>query len=191
MRDLAQAHISAMARLLKEKDGSGLSLNLGTGSGLSVRQILDAVERVTGLSMSYTMGPRRAGDPPSLVADASRALRILGWRPEHSGVDEIIRDAWNWYCIDKTNLQTAGPGPGRPRPRRISIFWRPVKNDSAEMHFSRCAALAHPPCSVRTFSRQTAFRSTASTEPREITYAVPPHALWTGQAPRTYIIPAD
>jgi UDP-glucose 4-epimerase len=75
-------------------------MNLGTGSGLSVKQILDAIENVTGLPMKYSMGPRRAGDPPSLVADASRALRILGWKPEHSGVEEIIRDAWNWYQHD-------------------------------------------------------------------------------------------
>lgn len=95
--DLAQAHIRAMARLLRQGDGDGISMNLGTGTGLSVKQILDAIEKVTGHPMPYTMGPRRAGDPPSLVADASRALRILGWKPEHSGVDEIIRDAWNWY----------------------------------------------------------------------------------------------
>lgn len=47
------------------------------------------------------MGPRRAGDPPCLVADASRALAVLGWKPGHSGVEEIIRDAWNWYLRDK------------------------------------------------------------------------------------------
>lgn len=95
--DLAQAHIRAMERLLRQGDGDGISMNLGTGTGLSVKQILDAIEKVTGHPMPCTMGPRRAGDPPSLVADASRALRILGWKPEHSGVDEIIRDAWNWY----------------------------------------------------------------------------------------------
>ncbi|WP_294485707.1 UDP-glucose 4-epimerase GalE [uncultured Mailhella sp.] len=99
--DLASAHISAAARLLQEADGSGLSLNLGTGTGLSVRQILNAVEQTTGLPLHCATGPRRAGDPPSLVADASRALSVLGWKPEHSNVQDIIRDAWNWYCIDK------------------------------------------------------------------------------------------
>lgn len=95
--DLAQAHIRAMERLLGQGDGEGISMNLGTGTGFSVRQILNAVEKVTGRPMPCTMGPRRAGDPPSLVADASRALQLLGWKPEHSSVEEIITDAWNWY----------------------------------------------------------------------------------------------
>ena len=98
--DLASAHIKAVERLIAGGDGEGIAMNLGTGSGLSVKQILDAIESVTGLPMKYGMGPRRAGDPPSLVADASLALRVLGWKPEHSGVEEIIRDAWNWYRHD-------------------------------------------------------------------------------------------
>lgn len=98
--DLADAHIKAVERLAACGDGEGMALNLGTGSGLSVKEILDSIESVTGRKMSYTMGPRRAGDPPSLVADASKALDILGWKPEHSSVEEIIRDAWNWYRHD-------------------------------------------------------------------------------------------
>ena len=78
-----------------------LSLNLGSGSGFSVKEILDAIEKVTGLPMPCTMGPRRPGDPPILVADASRALDVLGWKPERSGVEDIIRDAWNWYLKDR------------------------------------------------------------------------------------------
>ncbi len=99
--DLASAHIKAMERLVRGGAGEGLAMNLGTGSGLSVKQILNAIESVTGRKLAYTMGPRRAGDPPSLVADASRALEVLGWKPEHSSVEEIIRDAWNWYQKDK------------------------------------------------------------------------------------------
>lgn len=101
VQDLARAHIDAMERLLSLGDGEGLSMNLGTGTGLSVRQIINAMERVTGRTLHCTTGPRRAGDPPSLVADASRARAILGWKPEHSGVEEILRDAWNWYLLDR------------------------------------------------------------------------------------------
>ena len=101
IRDLASAHIKAVERLVNGNAGEGLAMNLGTGSGLSVKQILDAIEKVTGRKLPYTMGPRRAGDPPSLVADASRAFEVLGWKPEHSSVEEIIRDAWNWYQLDK------------------------------------------------------------------------------------------
>ena len=101
VQDLAKAHISAMERLLSRGDGEGLSLNLGSGSGFSVKEILDAIEKVTGLPMPCTMGPRRPGDPPILVADASRALDVLGWKPERSGVEDIIRDAWNWYLKDR------------------------------------------------------------------------------------------
>lgn len=99
--DLAAAHIRAVERLASCRDGEGEALNLGTGTGLSVKQILHAAEKVTGRPLSCTMGPRRAGDPPCLVADASRALAVLGWKPGHSGVEEIIRDAWNWYLRDK------------------------------------------------------------------------------------------
>ena len=101
IRDLASAHIKAVERLVNGNAGEGLAMNLGTGSGLSVKQILDAIEKVTGRKLPYTLGPRRAGDPPSLVADASRAFEVLGWKPEHSSVEEIIRDAWNWYQLDK------------------------------------------------------------------------------------------
>lgn len=105
--DLASAHIKAMERLVQSGDGEGTVMNLGTGTGLSVKQILDAIEKVAGRRIGYSMGPRRAGDPPSLVADAGRAFDLLGWKPEHSGVEEIIRDAWNWYLKDR-DRQDAG-----------------------------------------------------------------------------------
>ncbi len=101
VQDLADAHIRAMTRLLQAADGEGTAMNLGTGTGLSVKEILNAIETVTGRSMPCTIGPRRAGDPPSLVADSSRALKILGWKPLRSGVEDIIRDAWNWYLKDQ------------------------------------------------------------------------------------------
>lgn len=98
--DLASAHIRAVERLVNGSAGEGIVLNLGTGSGLSVKQILDSIEPVIGRALHYTIGPRRAGDPPCLVADASRAFELLGWKTEHSSVEDIIRDAWNWYTKD-------------------------------------------------------------------------------------------
>lgn len=95
--DLAAAHVLAMERLHSEASGQGFSLNLGTGTGLSVKEILHAVEQVTARRLAYTTGERRAGDPPVLVADGTRAQEILHWTPRRSRVDTIIEDAWNWH----------------------------------------------------------------------------------------------
>ena len=97
--DLAEAHIRAMEALVTGKRAA-LTVNLGTGCGLSVKQILDAVASVTGRAVPHTVGPRRPGDPPSLVAGVGNAFEMLGWKAVHSGVEEIIRDAWNWYRRD-------------------------------------------------------------------------------------------
>ena len=97
VQDLARAHVLAMERLVRGGDSEGMAMNLGTGTGLSVKEILNAIEQVTGYPMPYTIGPRRPGDPPILVADASRARDVLGWMPECSDVETIIRDAWAWY----------------------------------------------------------------------------------------------
>ncbi|HVY34035.1 MAG TPA: UDP-glucose 4-epimerase GalE [Caulobacteraceae bacterium] len=92
--DLARAHVLAIDRLL---DGgrSGV-FNVGTGEGCTVMQILDAAERVLGKKVPYTVGPRRAGDPPSLVADSSRLKAAFGWKPHRSDLDSIIADAARW-----------------------------------------------------------------------------------------------
>lgn len=95
--DLAAAHVLAVERLCRGEAGQGISLNLGTGTGISVREILLAAEQVTGRTLSCETGPRRAGDPPVLVADGSRARDILNWTVRCSSVAEIIRDAWSWH----------------------------------------------------------------------------------------------
>lgn len=94
VRDLARAHVAALTRLAE--GGASITLNLGTGSGFSVREIIRGVERVTGLPVPYRMAARRAGDPPSLVADAGRARAVLGWEPACSTLDEILGTAWAW-----------------------------------------------------------------------------------------------
>jgi UDP-glucose-4-epimerase GalE len=89
--DLADAHVAALDRL-PEIQGA---FNLGTGSGDSVRRVLAAVEAVTGSPVNAQMSPRRAGDPPVLVADNRRAGEALGWRPRRS-LDDAVGDAWAW-----------------------------------------------------------------------------------------------
>ncbi len=92
--DLARAHVLALEHAMA--DGAFVALNLGTGTGRSVREVVDAVGRITGRSVPHSVGPRRSGDPASLVADASRAEVILGWRSERSDLDSIISSAAAW-----------------------------------------------------------------------------------------------
>ncbi len=92
--DLADAHLRALDRI---KLGEGLCLNLGTGQGTSVRQIVDACRKVTGHPIPEVIGTRRAGDPPELIADARRARQELGWVPQYQDVVSIIKTAWNWH----------------------------------------------------------------------------------------------
>lgn len=89
--DLAEAHLLAV-----EKPVRG-AFNLGTGSGFSVREVLDAAREVTGHPIPIQMTPRRAGDPAKLVAGADKARRILGWNPQYQDLRKIITSAWNWH----------------------------------------------------------------------------------------------
>jgi len=92
--DLADAHVAALQSL---DHASGFrAFNLGTGRGLSNLEIIAAARRVTGREIPIRIGPRRAGDPPVLTADASRAGRELGWTPRLSSLDDIIDTAWRW-----------------------------------------------------------------------------------------------
>ncbi len=93
--DLADAHVRAIERLLA--GGSSLAANLGTGDGVTVLELLAAIERVTGKRVPAEAAPRREGDAPALVADNSYARRELGWAPQH-GIDRIIADAWAWHA---------------------------------------------------------------------------------------------
>lgn len=92
--DLAEAHVLAIARLLDGGD-SGI-FNVGTGEGATVMQIIAAAEKVLAKKVPYSVGPRRAGDPPSLVADSSRLQTTFGWKPKHSDLETIIRTAAHW-----------------------------------------------------------------------------------------------
>lgn len=97
VEDLAEGHVRALDHLFKGGDSG--SFNLGTGTGLSVKEILDSVERVTAQKIPLEYGERRAGDPPALVADVSRAKDVLGFEAKSSDVDTIIETAWKFYQI--------------------------------------------------------------------------------------------
>jgi UDP-glucose-4-epimerase GalE len=93
--DLASAHVLALQRLLDH--GETIAVNLGTGRGVSVRQMIDVVRDVTGRPVAVHNAPRRPGDPSVLVADPTKASKLLGWRPQRSDPETIIGDAWRWY----------------------------------------------------------------------------------------------
>jgi UDP-arabinose 4-epimerase len=93
--DLAAAHVAALMHLL---DGGGSDrINLGTGRGSSVREVIRAAESVVGQAIATRAEQRREGDPPELVADPTRAGAVLGWRARRSDLVGIIRDAWRWH----------------------------------------------------------------------------------------------
>lgn len=92
--DLADAHCLAVEYLF-ESPGCH-AFNLGSEQGHSVLEVIGAAEAATGLSVPYNLEPRRPGDPPVLVADSSKAERVLGWRRSHSRISEILRTAWQW-----------------------------------------------------------------------------------------------
>lgn len=93
--DLADAHVRALRYL--EGGGATCALNLGTGRGWSVDEVLDAVREVTGRAVPMVRGARRAGDPPYLVADATRAGQVLGWAPRFADIRQQVEHAWRWH----------------------------------------------------------------------------------------------
>jgi len=93
--DLAQAHVLGLRHL--QSGGASEAFNLGNGNGFSVRQVLDTVEKVTGRKARAKAGPRREGDPHSLVGSAAKARRVLGWKPQWDTLDAIIETAWKWH----------------------------------------------------------------------------------------------
>jgi UDP-glucose 4-epimerase len=93
--DLAQAHVAALEWLV-EHPGDNLVMNCGYGTGLSVLEVLDAVDRHTNMPIKRVMAGRRAGDPPELVAANARLLATLEWRPQYADIDTIVGDALAW-----------------------------------------------------------------------------------------------
>ncbi|MCI0640146.1 MAG: UDP-glucose 4-epimerase GalE [Gemmataceae bacterium] len=94
VEDLAEAHLLALENL---KPGQEMKYNLGTGRGNSVREVIQAVEEVSGKKVPVKEGPRRAGDPPALVASSDKVQKELGWRPKYTDIKAIVQSAWNWH----------------------------------------------------------------------------------------------
>ncbi|MEM9580947.1 MAG: UDP-glucose 4-epimerase GalE, partial [Pseudomonadota bacterium] len=92
--DLAAGHVAAVNTLLGSQEAGFSAINLGTGKGLSVREVVDAVACISGADFPVIERDRRPGDPAVLVADPNRAHETLGWRARHSSIEEIVRDAW-------------------------------------------------------------------------------------------------
>ncbi len=93
--DLAEAHIKAFEFLLTHDEG--LAINLGSGHGFSVKELIEHTEKITGKKVPFKNEPRRLGDAPTMVADSAKALKILGWKSQHSDIDTILRTAWKWH----------------------------------------------------------------------------------------------
>lgn len=95
VEDLIDAHLAALDRMAAGEGSLGV-FNLGTRDGASVRQVLDSIARVTGMTVPTVIASRRPGDPASLIADSSRARQALAWQPSRSTLDEMIASAWRW-----------------------------------------------------------------------------------------------
>ncbi|MEM9233331.1 MAG: GDP-mannose 4,6-dehydratase, partial [Pseudomonadota bacterium] len=103
--DLARAHVAAVE---KATPGTFDAINLGTGHGHSVREVIESAKRVTGRTFEVREADRRTGDAPLLVADASKAKAVLGWSPQFTDLDETVRTAWHWMMRDaKTEAGSA------------------------------------------------------------------------------------
>lgn len=103
VEDLASAHLAALERL---QPGKGIKVNLGTGSGYSVREVVEACRRITGHPIPVVKGPRRAGDPPELIADAGLARQLLDWQPQYTTIESIVETAWRWHQAHPRGYQT-------------------------------------------------------------------------------------
>jgi UDP-glucose 4-epimerase len=93
--DLAQAHILAMNYLIDGKESN--VFNLGNGVGFTVKEVIEAARKVTGHPIPAVVAPRRGGDPAKLIASSAKAKEVLGWKPEHADLEEIIETAWKWH----------------------------------------------------------------------------------------------
>ena len=113
--DLADAHIRALDHLLR--NGESTTLNLGTGNGVSVAELIETARAVTGHDIPVENAPRRAGDPARLVADPSRARQALAWSAKRSDLDSILSDAWRWHRARFGASATSDAGRGSQAPR--------------------------------------------------------------------------
>lgn len=100
--DLAEAHFKALEWLLKNRQAT--ALNVGTGMGHSVREVIAAAEKTTGVKIPMEIGPRSPGDPPILVACSKKAKALLSWEPKYSSLNTILQSAWKWHNHEPIRL---------------------------------------------------------------------------------------
>ena len=100
--DLASAHVAAIEKM--SAGGNFNVYNLGNGNGYSVKEVIAACEKAVGAEIPFTIGPRREGDPATLVASAQKARDELDWNPQFGAIDEIAQSAWNWECYRRDTL---------------------------------------------------------------------------------------
>ncbi len=103
LKDLCSAHVLAL-----EKNALG-AFNLGTGKGVSVKEIVETCRKVTGRPIAVKMCPRRAGDPPALYASGEKARQVMGWVPRYSDMETIVRDAWNFISAHPFSVDCKNP----------------------------------------------------------------------------------
>jgi UDP-arabinose 4-epimerase len=106
VEDLVEAHIKALKYL--DQGGESMAVNLGTGTGHSVREVIAAVERVSRRSVPVRTAARRAGDPAALLADNRRAGEVLSWKPRYTDLDAIVDTAWTWHASRSLAAAAAG-----------------------------------------------------------------------------------
>ena len=100
--DLAQAHILAVEYLMN--GGESNTFNLGNGVGFTGKEVIENARKATGLEIKAQTAPRRAGDPARLIASSEKAKKVLGWKPEHADLEEIISSAWKWHSTHPTGF---------------------------------------------------------------------------------------
>jgi len=97
VEDLCDAHMKAMHVLMDGTVKGAESYNLGNGKGFSVKEVIEACRRITGINIRYKVTERRPGDPPQLVGSAEKTRKALGWNPQFGEIDDIIKTAWRWF----------------------------------------------------------------------------------------------
>ena len=100
--DLADAHLRVLDGL---RDGPSVRYNVGNGNGYSVREVIEAVQRIGGRPVPHRIGPRRAGDPAVLVASNARLRAETGWTPRYASLDDIVRTAWQWRLANPAGFE--------------------------------------------------------------------------------------
>jgi len=99
--DLCSAHVLALDKLMTQNKQGAEQYNLGTNRGVSVLEVINACSKVTGIDIPYSIAPRRAGDPPELVSDASKAMTTLKWQPKHIDIETSVKHAWDWFSQNR------------------------------------------------------------------------------------------